>query len=160
MHELDVSSQMEQYDNFDPNDICMIIPTSGSMGEPKIVPIRNKNFFAMQKDEQIYGDTGEINLVGIGIFRGLINTVINAIFGLGKTLMLCDYHLGSFDKKVKNYQPDCFFGVTKDLNLLHELFQKDFSSFSSIKLIYVGGEKITNKKIIDYFIKHQIRVRV
>jgi acyl-coenzyme A synthetase/AMP-(fatty) acid ligase len=160
MHKLDVSSQALPYDNFDPDDICMIIPTSGSMGEPKIVPIKNKNFFAMQKDEQMYDDVGEINLVGIGIFRGLINTVINAIFSLGKTLMLCDYHLGNFDKKVKHYQPDCFFGVTKDLDLLHELFQKDFSSFSSIKLIYVGGEKITNEKTIDYFIKHLIRVRI
>lgn len=129
------------------DDVCVIMHTGGTSGEPKGVQLTNNNFNRMVFQQKLTAknfEPGDKMLTIMPVFHGfgLCSSVHMPLsYGI-TTILVPKFEADKFHNLIRRYKPNHIFGVPKLLNLLKNDENIDSMDLSFLRYLVAGGEKL------------------
>ena len=146
--------EFNEFNQIKNKELSLLLTTSGSTGNPKVVRISKKNIVSNTKSICKYLSINKkdrhITTLPMNYTYGL--SCINTFLYSGASIVLNKYSLleRGFWDLMKKYKPTSFSGVPYTYEVLHKIgFEKIINSSSSIKCYTQAGGKLDKKILKD-----------
>ena len=155
-------------DDYKGKEICAILYSGGTSGEPKGVKLTNLNInaLAMQSFEACHNLNEKDKVLAImPIFHGFgLGVCIHTVqyFG-GTSILIPQFSAKTFDKLLRKYEPNIIVGVPTLYEALSQNKNMKNVDLSYVKLAISGGDSLSielKKKIDSFFQSHGADIQI
>ncbi|MBK9180800.1 MAG: amino acid adenylation domain-containing protein [Acidimicrobiales bacterium] len=126
-----------------PDDVCLVLPTSGSLGEPKLVPLSHRNVLTAVLDRgAVQGlGRGDRALVVTPLVRvqGLVTVLLNALVHGGSVVCTPDRSAAAVMAAIADLQPTWFTAVPASVNGILEQLMSGGRPRHTLRFVGIGG---------------------
>jgi acyl-CoA synthetase (AMP-forming)/AMP-acid ligase II len=129
----------------EPNEVTLLLYTSGTTGVPKGVELTNANMaFSQRLSEEVWGFTGEsVNLVGMPMFHiGGVGYGMSAIISGGHTVVLRDLDTPTIISAITKHRVTHAFFVPAVVQTIISFPEIEQHDLSSLQLLCYGASPI------------------